>query len=133
MQYLSRDEVLDLHAYVVTRYGGLLGVASQDRLLSAINAPQQRMFDAELYPDLASKAAILVYMIIKNRPFLGGNEGTALMVLLRFLAINGAALGDEVASDELFRLIRGMNHSDLDKQGLEDWLRETMRSVEQES
>ena len=38
MQYLTKDELLDLHAYVVTRYGGRLGIATLDRLTSAIEA-----------------------------------------------------------------------------------------------
>lgn len=128
--YLTRDDILDLHAFVVTRYGGLLGVKSQDLLLAVVHAPQQRMFDAELYPDLAGKAAIMVYMIVKNRPFLAGNEGTALMVLLRMLAINGATIREDIGVDELLRLMRSINHSDIDRQMLEDWLRDALRPVE---
>ena len=123
MNYLSKEDVLDLHAYVVTRYGGLLGIQSQDRLHTALNAPTQTMFGAELYPDMPSKAAAMTYLLVKSRPFLGGNEGTALMALLRFLAINGVELHPEIGPDELFGLIRSLNHSELDKEGLEDWLR----------
>jgi death-on-curing protein len=126
MNYLSKDELLDLHAYVVTRYGGRLGIASQDRLSSAIDAPRQILFETELYPDLPSKAAALTFLLLKNRPFLGGNEGVALMALLRFLAINGAALREDVGDAELLWLVRAVNHSDLDKEGLEGWLRDNI-------
>ena len=64
MKYLTKDEILDLHAYAVTRYGGRMGVASQDRLMSAIDAPRQVMFGAELYPDLPSKAAALAFLLL---------------------------------------------------------------------
>lgn len=131
MHYLTRDAILDLHAFVVTRYGGLLGMQSHDRLLAAISAPQQHMFGAELYPDLPGKAAILVYMIVKNRPFVSGNEGTALMVLLRFLDLNSVTLREGIDSDELFRLLRSISHSNLDKQGLEAWIREATCPVSQ--
>ncbi|HET9222620.1 MAG TPA: Fic family protein [Roseiflexaceae bacterium] len=128
MNYLSKDELLDLHAYVVTRYGGRLGIASQDRLSSAIDAPRQVLFETELYPDLPSKTAALTFLLLKNRPFLGGNEGVALMALLRFLAINGAALRDDVSDADLLWLVRAVNHSDLDKEGLEGWLRDNIVS-----
>ncbi|MBK9712639.1 MAG: Fic family protein [Kouleothrix sp.] len=125
MNYLTTDEVLDLHAYAATRYGGRLGVASQDRLSIALEAPRLFMFGAELYPDLPSKAAALTFLLIKSRPFLGANEVTALLALMRFLAINGSSLGD-VSEAELFWLVRSVNLSDLDREGLERWLRENL-------
>jgi death-on-curing protein len=128
MRYITKDELLDLHAYVVTRYGGRLGIASQDRLSSAIDAPRQVLFETELYPDLPSKAAALTFLLLKNRPFLGGNEGVALMALLRFLAINDAALRDDVGDAELIWLVRAVNYSDLDKAGVETWLRDNIAS-----
>jgi death on curing protein len=128
MNYLTKDELLDLHAYVVTRYGGRLGVASQDRLANAVEAPRQVLFETELYPDLPSKAAALTFLLLKNRPFLGANEATALMALLRFLAINGATLRDDRGDADLIWLARAVNHSDLDKQGVETWLRDNIAS-----
>lgn len=126
MNYLTKEDLLDLHAYAVTRYGGLLGIASQDRLQTALNAPRQEMFGAELYPDVCSKAAVLMYLLIKSRPFVGGNETTALMALLRFLEINNAALRYDVGDSELVWLVRALNHSDMDKEGLENWLRDSL-------
>lgn len=127
MKYLTRDDLLDLHVYAVTRYGGLMGIASQDRLQSALNAPRQLMFGAELYPDIQSKASALMFLLIKSRPFVGGNEITALMALLRFLDLNAAELRPEVSDSELFWLVRALNHSDMGKEGLEQWLRENVR------
>ena len=125
MNYLTKDEVLDLHAYIITRYGGRLGIASQDRLISAVDAPRQVMFGAELYPDLPSKAAALTFLIVKNRPFLGANEATALLALLRFLEINHSGLGD-VSEAEILQVMRAINHADIDRAGLERWLRERL-------
>ncbi|PDV96998.1 type II toxin-antitoxin system death-on-curing family toxin [Candidatus Chloroploca asiatica] len=126
IHYLTKDDLLDLHAYAVERYGGLLGIKSQDRLQTVLSAPQQEMFGAELYPDLCSKAAVLVYMLVKSHPFVGANDATALLVLLRFLEINGAALQAAIGAAELAWIFRALNHSDLDKAGLEQWLRESV-------
>ena len=124
IQYLTKDEVLDLHAYVITRYGGRLGIASQDRLVSALDAPRQVMFGSELYPDVISKAAALTFFLLKGRPFLSGNQSTALMAMLRFLDLNDITLHDNVSSSELLWIIQSIDRSDLDKNRLEEWLNE---------
>jgi death-on-curing protein len=126
MNYLTKDELLDLHTYAVTRYGGRMGIASQDRLTTVLEAPRQIMFGTELYPDLASKAAALSFLLLKNRPFVGGNETTAMMALLRFLALNQATLKDNVSDTELIWLAQSVNRSDLDREAMEQWLRENL-------
>ena len=123
MNYLTKDDLLDLHIYAVTCYGGRLGIASQDRMVSALSAPRQVMFGAELYPDLPSKAAAQTFLLLKSRPFLGANEVTALLALLRLHEINGASLGD-VRDGELVQLVRAINYSNVDREGVEIWLRE---------
>ncbi|MBX0331203.1 type II toxin-antitoxin system death-on-curing family toxin [Oscillochloris sp. ZM17-4] len=126
MNYLTRDDLLDLHAYALERYGGLMGIKSQDQLQQVLSAPHQQMFGAELYPDLASKAAVMVYMLVKSHPFVGANDATALMALLRLLTINGYALCANLGASEIAGVFRALNHSDMDKEGLEKWLRESL-------
>lgn len=122
--YLSKQDLLDLHAFVIERYGGRLGIASQDRLTTVLDAPRQIMFNAELYPDIPSKAAVQTFLLLKSRPFVNGNQGTALMALLRFLEINNVVLRDHVGVDELLWVIRAVDQSELTKERLESWLRE---------
>ena len=57
-------------------------------LESAINNPFQSMFGEELYPEIADKAAILIYGIINNHPFLDGNKRTGIHCMLVFLFLN---------------------------------------------
>jgi death-on-curing protein len=126
MRYLTKDDLLDLHTYAVTHYNGRLGIASQDRLSSVIDAPRQVMFDAELYPDLHSKAAALMFLLLKSRPFLWGNEITALLALLRFLDLNECRLREEVDSAQLIELVRSLNQSGASREMLEAWLRRNL-------
>ncbi len=127
INYLSRDEILDLHTFAVENFGGRLGIRSQDQLLSAVQAAQQVMFGQELYPDLAGKAAVLSFQILKNRPFVDGNEATALLALLRFLEINGATLGD-TPPDALAETMDAVLRSSLDRDGFSRWLQERIVS-----
>lgn len=119
MNYLSRDDILDLHGYVVERFGGRLGFNSHDRLVSLIAAPGLTMFGEQLYSDLPAKMAALCFALIKNRPFRSGNEATALLAALRFAAINNHAIDDVVAlSAELLATSRSERTQD----SLVDWL-----------
>lgn len=129
MHYLTKQDLLDLHACAVERYGGRLGIASQDGLTRVADAPRQAMFGAELYVDLPAKASALVFLLIKSRPFLGANETTALLALMRFLAINDVPLDPTVSDTELLWLVRAINAGDLDREGLETWLRQNMSNT----
>lgn len=127
MNYLSLNDLLDLHTFAVERYGGRLGIKSQDQLQGAIQAPRQIIFGEELYPDLAGKAAVLAFPILKNRPFIAGNEATALLAILRMLAINDASLGDTPVED-LADELRAVLDSRQDRDGLAAWLREHVQA-----
>lgn len=127
MIYLTREDLLDLHMVALERYGGRLGIRSQDRLLAAVNAPAQQMFGVELYPDLAAKAAAVAFMILKNRPFNGGNEATALLAILRMLDLNGYAIQPAVPGG-LAGLLLGVLHSEIDRDDLADRLRDAIGS-----
>jgi len=123
MRYLTNDDILDLHTFAIERWGGRLGIRSQDQLLNALHAPQQVLFGEEVYTSVASKGAALAFQLLKNRPFVDGNEASALLVLLRFLHINDVALNDtapEAIAEALERVLR----SELDRDGLATWLEE---------
>jgi death on curing protein len=129
MNYLTKADLLDLHAYAVERYGGLLGIKSQDRLQTVLAAPRQELFGAELYPDVCGKAAVLVYLLVKSHPFMGANEATGLLALLRFLELNGAALKPEIGAGELAWIFRALTSSELDRAGLEQWLHDSVGAM----
>ena len=129
MNYLTKADLLDLHTFAVERYGGLLGIKSQDRLQTAVAAPQQKLFGAELYPDLYGKAAVLVYMLVKSHPFMSANDATGLLALLRFLELNDAQLRPEIGASELAWVFRALGSSDLDRAGLEQWLRDSVGAM----
>jgi death-on-curing protein len=121
MRYLTNDDILDLHTFAIERWGGRLGIRSQDRLLNALHAPQQVLFGQEVYDTVASKGAALAFQLLKNRPFVDGNEATALLVLLRFLHINDVTL-DDTAPEAIAEALERVLRSKLDRDGLTEWL-----------
>ncbi len=118
-QYPSAQEVREIHEFVIQLYGGSFGLRDEGLLESALASPRQTMFDEELYPDLAAKAAILLIGLAKNHPFVDGNKRTAFLATLRFLEVNGYTLA--TAEDELFNLIQDIISSQVEKEQVAKW------------
>ncbi len=72
-------------------------------LASALYAPQTSFAGIEKYPDLSSKAAALLYALAKSQACADGNKRLALILLLEFLALNGATLN--TTNDDLADMI----------------------------
>jgi len=69
-------------------------------LENCLVTPFQKFSRKPLYPSLIKKASILLYLMIKNRPFQYGNKKIALTTLLVFLHRNNKWL--EVDTQELY-------------------------------
>jgi len=74
MRYPRLDDVLTLHRLALHAYGGSSGLRDLGALQSALAAPRQTMFGEALYPGIADKSAILLYLLIQNHPFVTGTN-----------------------------------------------------------
>jgi death-on-curing family protein len=63
-----------------------------DKLESCLKTPFQTFHRKGLYPTFETKAAILLYLMIKNHPFQNGNKRVAILTLIYFLIQNGRRL-----------------------------------------
>ena len=86
--YLSYPEAVALHIELM-RYLGEIRYGVFDRALveSALARPQQAA--AYEQADLIAQAATLLYGLIKNHPWVGGNKRTATFLTDSFLNRNG--------------------------------------------
>ncbi|MET8075885.1 type II toxin-antitoxin system death-on-curing family toxin [Streptomyces sp. NPDC005303] len=109
--YLSAEDVLAIaeHAVddqdVVVRDAGLLE--------SAVHRPSASMFGQEAYVDLFEKAAALLQSLAINHPFLDGNERTAWVSCVVFLAMNDVQLRPDIDAAE--RLVIAVATGNLDE------------------
>ena len=69
--------------------GNLFGQERGDAFLSILGNLDQSAFGQSAYPTVESKAAHLLYFIIKNHPFSDGNKRSAALLFLEFLNRNG--------------------------------------------
>ena len=90
-QLMARGEASDLFA----RERG-------DGLAALLGNLAQSVFGAEAYPSIESKAAHLLYFVVKNHPFADGNKRSGAFLFVDFLHRNGRLLnpaGQAVIND----------------------------------
>ena len=66
-----------------------------DGLDSVLGNLQQSVFGEPAYPTIESKAAHLLYFMVKNHPFTDGNKRSGAFLFVDFLHRNGRLLNDE--------------------------------------
>lgn len=87
--FLSIEDVLELHADQVALYGGEHGVRDLGLLESAIAQPQATFDGTFLHKDVFEMAAAYMFHVVQNHPFLDGNKRTGAVAALVFLDLNG--------------------------------------------
>ena len=113
---LNETSVMHLHELLTEVSGGDPALRDRNLLDSAISGAFQTFGGEELYPTLEEKAARLGHSLIANHAFVDGNKRIGLLVMLTFLAVNGAPL--TVTDEDLVRVGLGvaageMNYEDL--------------------
>ncbi len=125
-KYLSYSEAVLIHIRLMqilgeTRYG----VDFRELIQSALARPQH----AAIYEnaDLIRQAATLLFGLIKNHPWLGGNKRTATTLLQRFLELNGYRKNWSIA--EQIELVLGVESDRWKVDEIETWLREKVVKI----
>jgi prophage maintenance system killer protein len=71
----------------------LFGAPRGEGLEAALGAIEQTFGGTPLYPDVETRAAHLLYFIIKDHPFADGNKRIGSLLFLHYLEKNGRLLG----------------------------------------
>lgn len=88
MYFLTLEQILQLHALVLSHDGGSNGVRDVGRLDAAVCVQTQVVFGEELYSDIFSKAAAVIRSVVADHPFVDGNKRTAILAGLTLLELN---------------------------------------------
>lgn len=86
---LSLQQVLDIHAEGIRRYGGSAGVRDLGLVDSALAQPEASFGGVEFYPALAEKVAVLGFSLVKNHGFIDGNKRVGYAAMDVFARANG--------------------------------------------
>ena len=99
----SRAAIARLKADLMARgeASDLFGRERGDAFAALLGNLEQTVFGEPAYPTIETKAAHLLYFVIKNHPFSDGNKRTGAFLFVDFLARNGRLLrgGEPVIND----------------------------------
>jgi death-on-curing protein len=98
--YLNIEDALQ----VVDRYG--FHIRDVGLLASALARPATTVMAAEVYPDLALKAAALLESVARFHPLIDGNKRTAWTLMVLLLWVNGYE--HDFSTDQGFELVVGV-------------------------
>jgi death on curing protein len=124
-EFLSLEEVLELHDMSIQRYGGDPGLRDRGLLESAVAQPMASFGERFLHPDLFSMAGAYLFHITSNHPFVDGNKRTGLLAALVFLDTNGVTV--EHGTDELYELTMQVSRAELPKEQVVERLRKLVQ------
>lgn len=120
VQFLSTDELLEIHANLIKRYGGPGGIRDVGLLESALFRPQ-----TGYYNDLAEMGAALFESLILNHPFVDGNKRIAFFGTDVFFRLNGYKI--QVNANVAHRFLIGLLESrECNYDNLLPWIRQSI-------
>ncbi len=117
--FLSKDEILALHARGLTEHGGSYGIRDEGTLDSAISAPENRAYYENA--GLIECAAAYAFHLTQAHAFVDGNKRVAAAVTVIFLRLNGMAF--KVPKQDLIDLFMNIGASKLSRDEVEQMLR----------
>ena len=89
--HATYENAMQTIAALREKFGGstLFGNEKDDSFKSSIGQIYQTWDGQELYPSVEEKAAMLLYLVVKNHSFVDGNKRIAATLFLWFLQNNG--------------------------------------------
>ena len=123
VQYLDLADYLWLAGAALDRAPeAVFDVADLGLAESALHAPAASYGQVEFYPDLVTKARVLVVHLAKNHPLPDGNKRAAYLAMIEFLARNGrqfVATNVDTTIDMMVKIAG----TEVDPAEVEDWIR----------
>jgi death-on-curing protein len=124
--YLDYIDAVDLHFALMKTWGEIrFGVENRDLIESALTRPKH----AAIYEnaDIIRQASTLVFGLIKNHPWTGGNKRTASFLMDEFLFRNGFEL--TATSKDLYEISLAVESDKWRVDEIENWLRPNVKEI----
>ncbi len=126
IEFLTYDDVIQIHAHQIATYGGDPGLRDSGLLMSALAMPSSGFSGDYFHAFPAEMAAAYLFHLAKNHPFVDGNKRVGLAAALTFLKLNHI---DLIAQPiELEDLTLAVACGNLDKAGIAEFFRSHTQS-----
>ena len=117
---ISVQEVDEIHALLIERFGGSKGIRDLAGLESALARPFQTYENKDLYPTSIHKAAALIESLLNNHPFIDGNKRTGYVLMRIFLLNNG--LDINATQEDKYNFVISIASGTVKFEEILDWL-----------
>jgi death-on-curing protein len=124
VEFISYEELLEIHSDQLARYGGLEGFIDENVVKSALAQPGMRAFGEYLHIDIAEMAASYIFHFAASQGFVDGNKRTAALTAVTFLLRNGYRL--DCPDEDLYPVVKQAATARMPKSAIADWIRERM-------
>jgi death-on-curing protein len=128
IEFLTVDDVLELHDDQLATYGGSAGIRDLTLVESAVAMAQASFASEYLHADIFAMASAYAFHLAENQPFIDGNKRTGLAAAYAFLALNGYRVQE--TGERLYRAMMAIAAHELDKSGLAAIFREMATTPE---
>ena len=119
MLFLTKGDILAIHARALAEHGGATGILNEAGLESALVAAENRAWYEQA--DLPVCAATYAFHLCQAHAFVDGNKRVAAVVAEVFVLANGASL--QADDDAYYDLVMGIASGDVTRAEAEDWFR----------
>jgi death on curing protein len=121
VQFIPDEIVPIMHADLIKRYGGMLGIRDRGLLASTLAQPKMTVQKRFLHRTMFDKAAAYGFHVCRNHPFVDGNKRIAFVLMDVFLHKNGWNL--EASEEEAYETMIQLASGNLTKPDLSTWLK----------
>ncbi len=122
--WLDVDEVIDMHAEQLARFGGPEGLRDHGLLESAVLRPVNQWGYGQT--DTAALAAAYAFDIARNHAFVDGNNCTAFHAMMVFLRVNDIPFAPDPA--HATAIILSLAAGEVSEESLTRWIRDNWPS-----
>ena len=122
MIWITAEQVIAVHAYLISETGGTAGIRDKGGLDAAIAAPLQSFDGVDLFHTILEKIASIGYGLAANHAFVDGNKRIGAMVTQLPLRWNGYILS--LQENELADMFIAIAAGKASEEDLLHWLKE---------
>jgi len=127
MEYLTDEDIIEIHAQVVSMSGGSMGIRDRGAIASSAAQPMMTFGGQELYISIEEKAAALAYSLIANRAFVDGNKRNGHAAAATFLRLNWFRINARIDDQEAINL--SVASGQLSRDEFTNWVKQHLQSI----
>ena len=120
------EDVLNIHEFLINKFGGSHGIRDEGLLKSALARPFQTFDRVDLYKSHIEKAAALIESVVSNHPFIDGNKRTAYVLMRLYLMENG--LDIKTDQDEKYDFVISIASGKASHEQIVKWINDHIES-----